>query len=55
MDKLNKKMNYYSGIFNSKSDIEICKAINLLFDTIDELIEVVNRLSDDVEKLNKEK
>lgn len=44
MEKLNKKMNYNYGVFNSKSEIEICKALNLCFDKIDELIEEINLL-----------
>ena len=51
MKRLNKKMNYNSGVFNRKSDIEVCKALNLCFAKIDELVDENNNLRKEVNEL----
>lgn len=47
--KLNKQMNYSSGIFNSKNEQLLAKAINMLFEKVDEQTEAINQLIEIIE------
>ena len=52
MKKINKHLNYNSGIFNSKNERTFVKALNLCFNKIDELVDKVNELENKIEEIN---
>lgn len=51
--KLNKQMDYTSGLFNSRNEQVLAKAINIVFSKLDEQAGTINELIEIIELQNK--
>ena len=48
MKKLDINLNYRSGVFNSKNELVLAKACNILIDKVNELVEEVESLKNQI-------